>query len=100
MAKRCISLAICPIAVCPFPLPCRYPLVVSKKPSPDIPPSFEDAIAEVEAIIERIEAGQVGLEESLAQYERGVTLINQCRQTLSKAGQVIEDLSKKLDQDE
>jgi exodeoxyribonuclease VII small subunit len=58
--------------------------------------SFEDALAQVEAIIERIEAGQVGLEQSLAEYERGVGLINHCRGKLDRARQQVEDLTRKL----
>jgi len=59
--------------------------------------SFEDALAQVESIIERIEAGEVGLEQSLVEYERGVGLINLCRAKLDRAQQQIEDLTRKLD---
>lgn len=60
-------------------------------------PSFEDALGEIEAIIERIEAGEVGLEQSLTEYERGVSLINICRAKLDRARQQVEDLTRKLD---
>lgn len=55
-------------------------------------------MAEIEAIVERIEGGDVGLEEALAQYERGVNLINQCRSRLGRAQQQVEDLTKRLEQ--
>ncbi|HVU64869.1 MAG TPA: exodeoxyribonuclease VII small subunit [Phycisphaerales bacterium] len=58
--------------------------------------SFEDALAQIEGIIERIEAGEVGLEQSLAEYERGVGLINHCRARLDKAREQVEDLTEKL----
>lgn len=58
--------------------------------------SFEDALSQVEAIIDRIEAGQVGLEQALAEYERGVALINHCRSKLDRARQQVEDLTRKL----
>ena len=58
--------------------------------------SFEDALAQIESIIERIEAGEVGLEQSLAEYERGVGLINHCRGKLDKAREQVEDLTAKL----
>lgn len=58
--------------------------------------SFEAALSQIEAIIERIEAGEVGLEESLAEYERGVGLINHCRGKLDRAKQRVEDLTRKL----
>ncbi len=58
--------------------------------------SFEAALGEIEAIIERIEAGEVGLEESLVQYERGVALVNHCRGKLDRAQQQVEDLTRRL----
>jgi len=61
-------------------------------------PDFEKAMAEIEAIVERIEGGEVGLEDALAQYERGVALINLCRARLGRAQQQVEDLTKRLDQ--
>lgn len=59
--------------------------------------SFEQALAQVEAIIERIESGEVGLEESLEQYERGVALVNHCRGKLDRAQQRVEDLTQRLE---
>ena len=55
--------------------------------------SFEAAMDELEAIVQRIERGEIGLEESLAQYERGVKLINRCKEVLSMAEQRVEELS-------
>ena len=54
---------------------------------------FEEAIERLEAIIDRIERGEVGLEESLTEYERGVGLIRRCREILDKAEQRIAELS-------
>jgi exodeoxyribonuclease VII small subunit len=74
-----------------------YSLRVSKpakSKSPDL--SFEDALAQIEQIIDRIESGEIGLEQSLAEYERGVGLINHCRGRLEGARQQIEDLTRKL----
>ncbi len=66
-------------------------------PTPSNPPaSFEDALTDVESIIERIESGQIGLEESLGEYERGVALINHCRTVLLKAQQRVDDLTAKM----
>ncbi len=72
----------------------------SKPPTPPSPDSlpFESALAQIEQIIERIESGEVGLEQSLAEYERGVTLINHCRSKLDSARQSVEDLTRKLAQ--
>jgi exodeoxyribonuclease VII small subunit len=60
--------------------------------------TFEQALAEVESIIERIEAGEIGLEDALAQYERGVALVNHCRGKLDRAQQKVEDLTRRLEQ--
>ena len=61
------------------------------------PKSFEEAIAELERILTEMEGGQVGLEESLAKYERGTFLIRHCRGVLSVAEKQIEILSKSED---
>lgn len=73
---------------------------MSKRPASQTgkQPTFEEALAQVEAIIERIESGQAGLEESLAEYERGVSLIQHCRSRLSQARQQVEDLTRRLGQ--
>lgn len=56
-------------------------------------PGFETSLEAVEQIIDRIESGQAGLEESIREYERGVGLIRQCRVILDRAEQRIEELS-------
>jgi exodeoxyribonuclease VII small subunit len=61
------------------------------------PKSFEDAMTELEQILADIEAGQIGLEESLARYERGTFLIQHCRGVLGAAEKRIEILSKGAD---
>jgi exodeoxyribonuclease VII small subunit len=61
------------------------------------PKSFEEALAELEQILSKIEGGEVGLEESLAKYERGTFLIRHCRNVLGAAEKQIELLSKAED---
>ena len=56
-------------------------------------PSFEHALAEIEAIVRELEEGKLGLEESLARYERGVKLLRHCREKLQQAERRIELLS-------
>lgn len=56
-------------------------------------PRFEEAISELEQIVERLERGQIGLDEALAEYERGIRLIRHCRELLQKAEQRIEILT-------
>ena len=54
---------------------------------------FEQAVEQVEQIIEAIEAGDIGLEDSLAEYEKGMKLIAQCRAILESAEKRIAELS-------
>jgi exodeoxyribonuclease VII small subunit len=58
------------------------------------PKNYEEAMAELEAIVAEIERGQIGLEDVLVRYERGVYLIQYCQQTLSQAEKQIELVSK------
>jgi exodeoxyribonuclease VII small subunit len=61
------------------------------------PKSFEDALSELERILADIETGEIGLEESLARYERGNFLIQHCRGVLGTAEKQIEMLNKSPD---
>jgi exodeoxyribonuclease VII small subunit len=61
--------------------------------------SFEDAMLRVEEIIARIESGEVGLEGSIDEYERGVALVARCRDILAKAEQRVEDLTERMRQE-
>ncbi len=54
------------------------------------PISFEDSLTELQRIVADLEEGRVGLEESLAQFERGISLLKTCHQTLQRAEQRIE----------
>ncbi len=49
------------------------------------PPSFETALAELESIVEQMEAGELTLEQSLAQYRRGAELLKYCQGQLADA---------------
>lgn len=53
---------------------------------------YEKAVAELEAIVAKMEAGQLPLEQALAQYKRGAELIKQCQQALSTAEQQVSIL--------
>jgi exodeoxyribonuclease VII small subunit len=55
--------------------------------------SYEQAIEALESIIERIEQGKIGLQESLAEYQRGAALLKRCRGILDVAEQQIEKLT-------
>jgi len=55
--------------------------------------SFEEAIKELTNIVSKIEQGQIPLQDSLSQYERGMTLIKHCRAILQKAEKRIEKIA-------
>jgi exodeoxyribonuclease VII small subunit len=56
--------------------------------------NFEQAIKELTSIVSRIEQGQIPLQDSLEQYERGMDLIKHCRRILQKAEKRIEKISE------
>jgi exodeoxyribonuclease VII small subunit len=56
-------------------------------------PNFEKSLQELETLVERLERGDLSLEESLKQYERGIALTRLCQQALSEAEQKVEILS-------
>ena len=60
-------------------------------------PDFESALHELESIVERMEKGELTLEESLQQFERGVLLTRTCQQSLHDAEQKVQILLKKDD---
>jgi exodeoxyribonuclease VII small subunit len=62
--------------------------------------SFEKMLEQIESIVERIERGEVGLEQALAEHERGVRMIRACREILHKAEQRVEMLNKDLERSE
>ncbi len=54
------------------------------------PLPFEDALGELQQIVSALETGQVSLEQSLAQFERGVSLVSHCKSLLDEAHQRVE----------
>ncbi len=56
------------------------------------PPSFEESLAELEGLVERMEQGNLPLEESLKLFERGVQLTRSCQKSLQEAEQKVRIL--------
>jgi exodeoxyribonuclease VII small subunit len=56
--------------------------------------TFEQAIHQLKEIVGRIEQGEIPLQDSLEQYEKGMALIKHCRDILQKAEKRIEKISK------
>lgn len=55
--------------------------------------TFEDALAELEQIVRRLEAGQVKLDEAISFYERGAHLKQHCERKLNEAQQRVERIA-------
>jgi exodeoxyribonuclease VII small subunit len=61
-------------------------------------PTFEEAERELEAIVERLERGAVGLDEALALWERGEELYRLCRGHLDHAQGKVEELARRAEE--
>src|SRR5947209_5614229 len=64
-------------------------------PPDGVPPdiaamNFEDALAELELIVRRLEGGQVKLDEAIMSYERGAQLKRHCERKLNEAQQRVD----------
>ena len=55
---------------------------------------FESALAKLEALVEKLESGELALAESLAQFERGVALSRQCQTLLDQAQLKVTQLTQ------
>jgi exodeoxyribonuclease VII small subunit len=77
---------------------CEARNMADKKPKDSIEKlNFEQAIKELTTIVGKIEQGQIPLQDSLDQYERGMALIKHCREILQKAEKRIEKISEAED---
>ena len=56
-------------------------------------PSFEQAMDRLEAILDRVESGEAGLEQSIAECEKGAKLIARCRTILDASEKRIGELN-------
>ena len=65
--------------------------MVKKKP----PVDFEGALKELESLVEKMERGDIRLEESLQYFERGIELTRHCQQALQEAEQKVQILLEK-----
>jgi exodeoxyribonuclease VII small subunit len=56
-------------------------------------PTFEAGLAELQDLVHVLEEGSLGLDESIAHFERGISLLRRCYQALEQAEQKIELLT-------
>jgi exodeoxyribonuclease VII small subunit len=61
-------------------------------------PTFEQAQAELEQIVGRLEQGQASLDDAIALWERGEQLYAFCRQRLDAAEGKVEELARRVEQ--
>lgn len=54
--------------------------------------SFEESLLELESIVEKLENGQLSLDESLGLFEKGIKLVKECEVKLKSAQQKVERL--------
>jgi len=69
--------------------------MIDQKMTDDI--KFEDALSKLEEIVEKLESGELSLEESLAAFEEGIRLSRICSKQLDAAERKIEILIKGKD---
>ncbi|HEY8029096.1 MAG TPA: exodeoxyribonuclease VII small subunit [Gaiellaceae bacterium] len=62
------------------------------------PGTFEEAQAELEQIVTRLEQGQASLDEALALWERGEVLYAFCRAKLDTAQGKVEELARRVEE--
>lgn len=59
-----------------------------KKAAPD----FEQSLSELQTLVERLESGELSLEDSLSAFEQGIRLTRDCQGALSQAEQKVQIL--------
>ena len=59
--------------------------------------SFEDAMRELEAVVNKLDRGEVALEESIALYERGAVLKKHCEKKLNEAQEKVAKITVDAD---
>ncbi len=65
------------------------------KPNPD----FEKTLAKLEKLVEKLEEGDLSLDESLSSFKQGITLTRQCQSVLDNAQQTVEQLINSEDEE-
>lgn len=61
--------------------------------------NFESAIKELEGLVEQMEQGDITLEQSLENFERGIELSRACQKALQEAEQKVQILTQKQGED-
>lgn len=72
---------------------------MTQKPA-KVVPSIEEVLKDLEKIVQELEKGQLGLEESLVRFEKGVHLYQLCHESLVEAEKKVRVLSEGLKEEE
>ncbi len=68
---------------------------MAKKP---VAINFEESLAELEKLVQQLEAGELSLSESLSAFEQGVNLSKACQNLLDKAELKIQELDNDVNE--
>ncbi|WP_006786872.1 exodeoxyribonuclease VII small subunit [Thiorhodospira sibirica] len=60
----------------------------------EAPPDFAQALEELERLVQRLEQGDLSLEDALSEFERGLALTRQCQHALAIAEQKVHILTE------
>ncbi len=60
--------------------------------APTAPPSYEQAVGELERLVQQLESGQMSLDDTLQAYARGAELLRDCRERLQAVEQQVQVL--------
>ena len=66
----------------------------SSHAQPAAPPSYEDALGELDRLVQTLEGGQLPLDRLLESYQRGAELLNICRARLEAVEQQVKVLEE------
>ena len=78
----------------------NYPKIQAMAKKTPANPDFEKSLKELESLVEKMEQGDLSLEESLGHFERGVQLSRACQQALKTAEQKVAILMQKDGQED
>lgn len=67
-------------------------------PKKEAKATFAQTLADLEAVVQKMEEGELSLEEMLAEYAKGVFLLKECQSRLTAAEEQMEALSQELEE--
>jgi exodeoxyribonuclease VII small subunit len=72
------------------------PKTASTSPESDLPVSFEEAVAELESLVDNMDSKNMGLDQLLKDYKRGAQLVKYCRDRLSEVRKEVTEIEQSL----